>query len=144
MAYAPGEPADGARHGQSHLATPLWTRDRGNAIEFWTARRQADTSGVARLAGGILCRIGLVDQGDAPVDRVVEDLPAGVGCRFAIQFGIERPVQSQVLALRPPAVGCRVDSRRDVDGRRRSGLSAAGAAPVSAGRGLALDAASTI
>ena len=70
------QPADRPGDGQSHLAASLRRRTRAHAQQLRQARRAAHASGAARLSGRRIHSLGLVDQGDAPADHALGDLPA--------------------------------------------------------------------
>ena len=67
----PGQPADGARDGEPHLAAPFRPGHRADAERLRHARRAADPPGVARLARDAVRRERLVGEGDAPADHAV-------------------------------------------------------------------------
>ena len=72
LAAAPRRAGDG----QPDLAASLRQADRADPLRLRPPRHPADPSRAARMAGRRLPRLRLVDQGDAPADHALGDVPA--------------------------------------------------------------------
>jgi hypothetical protein len=72
----PGKSVDRPRDGKPHLAIPLWRGIGQHAQRFWTEWREANSSGVARLAGDGVRRARLEPQTHSPADPDLRHLPA--------------------------------------------------------------------
>ena len=66
---SPDESADVPSDGESSVAISFWSRHCANVERFWLSGKQADASGIARLAGFDVCRIRLVHQSHASADH---------------------------------------------------------------------------
>ena len=111
------QPADGPRDGQPALAVPLRPRHRADAQRLRQARRAADPSRAARLAGRRAHGRRLAAQADAPADHALERLP-DVVAGDAGRAG-RRPGQPLVLAVPDAPAHGRGGPRLDPGGQRR-------------------------
>src|SRR3954463_8505668 len=58
----PEQSADCPCDGESHLAAPFWQRPRQDDHGFWSGGKRSFQSCIARLSGGAVYRLRMVDQ----------------------------------------------------------------------------------
>ena len=128
LTEGPPRAPDGAGDGQPDLAAPLRQADRADALGLRPPRHAADPPRAARMAGRRLPRLGLVDQGDAPADHALGDLPARLRARLGGRR--DRHRQRLVLAVRPPPARRRGPARQPARPGRQPQARPARPAPV--------------
>jgi len=138
LARLAGASLDGPRNDESPVAIFSWRRHCQNGRGIRRPGRLADTSTVARLAGGRIYGERLGRETDAEVDRHVRDLPAvRPGLPRALPAGSGEPVAG---TRTPVSAGCRGNSRPGAGGQWLAGQNhrRQGGQTVSARRHLAV------
>ena len=121
VADAPGESADRARDGQSHLAVSLRPRAREDAQRFRRPRTAAHASGIARSSGDAVHPQRLVGQGHASPDHAQRDVSASRPRTMPSAIAADAAASSDLYASFPRRrLERRGDSRRDPGGQRRA------------------------
>ena len=116
--YVAAEPADGARHRESRVVSPLRPGHRRDPRQLRQDGGAPDPSRIARLARGRVHEQRVEPEAAPSADDDVRGVSDGVGLRSRRQRQ-EGSRESAAVAVPPAASRCRDDSRQHTGGQRR-------------------------